>query len=226
MYKKVVLKTFEKGKREIPGKTTKTQISEHISTVLFDDFKIQIGGRTLRNLFDDAIKIKEGEDISINSEYVQGMCKYLGYQDYNHFIKATVVKSNNKVVSYISRHWIILFICFATITSTLGIVSFNKQSWMIWDNDRYIEVDFDEETYSLNKLKLYKKDRIENFHKIIPTCKTEFFNIDGTEKLWYGKNKNGDLEYFTSTGKHPETGKTLKPITDYMIKKYICDSYL
>src|SRR6056300_1755159 len=99
MYKQVVLKTFEKGKKEIPGKTTKTQISEHISTVLFNDFKIQISGRTLRNLFDEANNSTEvKDDISINSEYVQEMCKYLGYEDYNQFVKETIVKSNNKFV--------------------------------------------------------------------------------------------------------------------------------
>ena len=46
--------------------------------------------------------------------------------------------------------------------------------------------------------------------------------MDGSERLWYGKNKNKELEYFTAFGKHPETGKTLKPITKYMIAKYIC----
>ncbi|AJR05030.1 hypothetical protein [Siansivirga zeaxanthinifaciens] len=225
MYKQVVLKTFEKGKKEIPGKTTKTQISEHISTVLFNDFKIQISGRTLRNLFDDANSAEGKNDISINSEYVQEMCKYLGYEDYNQFIKETTFKSNNKFISYLRRHWIILLICFVTITSTIGIVSFNKQRWMIWDNGSYKEVDFNEKDYLSNKLKLFNKDSIDNFNKTIPNCETVFFNEDGTEKLWYGKNKNGDLEFFTALGKHPETGKTLKPITVYMIRKYICNNY-
>ena len=169
--------------------------------------------------------IKENEDISINSEYIQILCKYLNYQDYNHFVKETIVRSNNRFVSYLRSHWIILLICFVTITSTVGIVSINKQICMIWDNDRYIETDFNEETFLLNKLKLYNEDRIENFQKITPTCETVFFNENGSEKLWYGKNKKGDLEYFTSIGKHPKTGKTLKPITVYMIKKYICDNY-
>ena len=226
MYKQVVIKTFEKGKNEIPGKTTKTQIAEHISTILFNDFNIQISGRTLRNLFNNASAIEEKEDITINSEYVKEMCKYLGYKDYNDFIKETVVKSNNKIISYVKRHWIILLICFTTITSAIGIVHFNKQRWMIWDNISYQEVNFNEKNYSLNKLKLYNEDRIKNFYKITPTCETIFFNEDDTERLWYGKNKNGVIEYFTSLGKHPETGKTLKPITNYMIKKYICNIYL
>lgn len=43
--------------------------------------------------------------------------------------------------------------------------------------------------------------------------------------LWYGKNNSGEIEYFTALDKHPKTGKTLKKITDYMIRKYICESY-
>jgi len=41
-------------------------------------------------------------------------------------------------------------------------------------------------------------------------------------KIWYGRNIKKELEFFTSLGLHPETGKTLDPITDYMIKKYAC----
>ena len=96
---------------------------------------------------------------------------------------------------------------------------------MVWEKTKYVEVDFEMERYELNQLKLYKSEQIENFKKVSPNCETVFFNEDGEEIIWYGKNKNGELEYFSLYGKHPETGKTLKPITDYMIRKYICDSY-
>ena len=58
-----------------------------------------------------------------------------------------------------------------------------------------------------------------------PNYETSFFTEDGIEKLRYSKNKNGDLECYYSPGKHPKTGKILKPIPRYMIKKYICNSY-
>jgi len=96
---------------------------------------------------------------------------------------------------------------------------------MIWDSTGYKEVHFDKEKYSLNQLKLYDENSINNFHKITPSCDTVFFNQDTTVRLWYGKNTDGNLEYFTSLGLHPQTNKTLKPITPYMIKKYICNNY-
>ncbi len=49
------------------------------------------------------------------------------------------------------------------------------------------------------------------------------FKEDDSVRIWYGKNREGELEYFSSQGLHPQTGKTLKPITRYMIEKYICN---
>ena len=37
--------------------------------------------------------------------------------------------------------------------------------------------------------------------------------------IWYYKRK-GVIELFNNYGFHPETGKPLKPITNYIIKKY------
>ena len=95
---------------------------------------------------------------------------------------------------------------------------------MVWDDTNYIEVVFNANKYSINQLKLYNEDRINNFKKIIPNCDTKFFNDDGSENVWYGKNNNGELEFFTAFGRHPKTGKILKPITNYMIRKYICNT--
>ena len=94
---------------------------------------------------------------------------------------------------------------------------------MIWDNDHYVEVKFDIEKYNISQLKYYKEERIKFFKRIEPDCNYEFFSSDGSVMVWYGKNAKKELQYFTDYGLHPETGKTLKPITDYMINKYICD---
>jgi hypothetical protein len=53
----------------------------------------------------------------------------------------------------------------------------------------------------------------------VVTCEIIFFNSDKSAGFWYGKNKNHQLEYFTDLVLHPETSKTLKTISAYMIKK-------
>lgn len=98
-----------------------------------------------------------------------------------------------------------------------------RQRWMVWQEDHYIEVSFDSETYNMNQLKFYKEDRVLHFREVNVSCDTIFFNDDGSVKFWYGKNTNKKLEYFTALGLHPETGKTLKPITQYMINTHICN---
>jgi hypothetical protein len=45
--------------------------------------------------------------------------------------------------------------------------------------------------------------------------------LKSTGKLWYLK-RNKSLEIFTAPGNHPEElNKQLKPLSAYMIKKYI-----
>ena len=65
MYKEVVKQAFDKAKQDIPGKSNKTNQSEHISSILLEDYKYQISSRTLRNLYDDSVKKNDKEDISI-----------------------------------------------------------------------------------------------------------------------------------------------------------------
>jgi hypothetical protein len=97
-----------------------------------------------------------------------------------------------------------------------------KTRWMVWDEDHYVEVKFDLQKYDAHQLKIYKQERIDHFKKISVDCSTVFFNSSGAAQIWYGKNTTKTLEFFSAYGLHPETGKTLKPITQYMIDKYVC----
>lgn len=227
MYKKVVQKAFEKADTDIPGKTSKTSISEYISLALLNDFKMQISGKTLRNLLDESYKIEQDEDIKISSEYVQALCKYLGFLNYDDYLSKNSKPSTpqNLFISFFTKNWLVLIICIFSISFIIGYSILNKQKWMAWDNNQFVEVDFDEEKFNLNQLKVFNEEQLIQFKKIEPDCSTKFFNEDGSELLWYGKNAKGELEYFSLFGKHPITGKTLKPITTYMIRKHICDSY-
>ena len=135
------------------------------------------------------------------------------------FLWYRTMSATNKILLYIG---VVMLIAFVSI-STKHIIK-NETRWMVWQEDHYVEVEFDTEKHKVNQLKLYKEDRINLFKKITPVCdSTKFFNEDGSVNIWYGKNRNKELEYFTALGLHPETGKTLKPITQYMIDKYICD---
>lgn len=105
----------------------------------------------------------------------------------------------------------------------ISVVFFmNRECWMAWEKDHYVKTEFDAKRFQNGELKACNEDRLENFAQVPVDCNTIFFNPDRSVKIWYGKNTKGELEYFTDLGLHPKTGKTLKPITKYMIAKHIC----
>jgi len=122
-----------------------------------------------------------------------------------------------------SNRRIIIIICSIIIVGLLIWIPTKQQRWMVWQEDHYKKVSFNLKEYDISQLKIYKAEWVKGFKQIIPGCGvTKFFKDDGSPNLWYGKSSVGNLEFFTHYGLHPETGKTLKPITDYMIGKHIC----
>ncbi len=235
MHKEVIKSAFDKAKQEEQREGVKepsnTSIAIRLSESIRKKTRFSFGERRLRDYYNAALK-EDNDDINIGQQKVLiGLCKYLGYKDYKDFLvnnpymkRMTQPKTRKEeIMIFIKRYRIVLLMCLITVMAVILINYFNKQRWMVWEGDHYVEVRFDAEKYSLSRLKLYNSNRIANFKQIIPDCNnTKFFNDNGSPNLWYGKSTKGELEYFTSLGKHPETGKTLKEITDYMIKKHIC----
>ena len=97
---------------------------------------------------------------------------------------------------------------------------------MIWQEDHYVEVAFDQTKYTKGLLDIYDEYRLKNFKKIRnPDCTTKFFNDKGEVNTWYYKRGMNNLEIFTAPGLHPTNGKTLDPITTYMIGEHICKEF-
>lgn len=229
MHRELVLEAFKSGEEILikngSNNPSINSISEHIATFLTDDFKYSTHSRTLRNYYKTAL---EEEEINISRiETVNGLCKYIGFKDYNDFInsqktvdESTVKKENKK--NFLKKIYLFGFIVIVTvITTVLLFINNNEPKFMIWKIDHYEEVELDLNKYKLSDLKVYKQERIDNFKKIQPDSNYQFFNSDGTERVWYGKNNDKEYDFFTGHGLHPETGKTLKPITKYIINKYI-----
>jgi hypothetical protein len=96
-----------------------------------------------------------------------------------------------------------------------------KKTCMQWQKDHYEAVVC--ETEELGIVNLYSKlpmnENMLTFKKIEVSDTTTFFKHN-KPILWYCKN--GDhLDFFNGPGFHPENEKTLKPITQYMIDKYV-----
>ncbi|WP_432222272.1 hypothetical protein ACRASX_02145 [Flavobacterium sp. TMP13] len=96
-----------------------------------------------------------------------------------------------------------------------------KKECMQWSNDHYEEVSCDLKVQGIgtsNKIEPLDES-VLTLKKIIVTDKTVFFK-DGEAIIWYSKTANG-IEFFNTHGRHPENGHALRPVTQYIINKYV-----
>lgn len=221
MNNKLLLKAFEKAKKEVNSESV-TPRAKVLSDYITEDSKEPYGERILREKYNRLNKTPEST-IVLKKHVEHSLSHYLGYDDYPDFVKNNL-EENHITKNFFDRKKIIVTIILLIIVTVAVLIYnyMNRQRYMVWNEDHYIEVNLDVNKYNLNQLKLYKEERISDFKKVKPNCDYEFFNKDGTVNIWYGKNKQKELEFFTALGLHPETGKTLKPITSYMINKYLC----
>ncbi len=97
---------------------------------------------------------------------------------------------------------------------------FPNKNCMVWVKNHYEAADYDAVKDSLEVI-VYNQNLLDNFKKVT-VCDTTTFFKNGKPLFWYAKDSHkNDLECFTQPGLHPETGKTLKPITEYIVNKYI-----
>ncbi len=233
MHKTLIIRAFKKAKAKRKKQGEKapslSHISEDIALFVKESEGLGLDEKTYRGYRNEAEKlIDTPEDISIKQlKVINGLSKFLGYDGYEDFVKNLEGKNFAQTfVSFLKRNKVVLIIIFLLLVGVSIYYFANQQCYMVWKKDHYVEVKFDPQKYSLRQLKLCNEDRIENFKKITPNCETTvFFDSQGNVKIWYGKNSQKELEYFTSYGLHPDTGKTLKPITEYIIIKYVCKDF-
>lgn len=224
MFDKLILDAFKKAKIDTNSEIV-SQLSKHISDVLLEDYKFQVSERTLRNYYNKIKKEEEEEDISMSSQISLNLSKYLGYEDFKDFIADNNEVSSHKSKGFKNYNKLFTSVAIAIIVILLGYLGYDsmKKECMIWvDNTHYERVSCEEGMEE--GAVLYNEVTLDKFSRVEPDCNYQFFKPNGTENLWYLKGKNGNLEYFTLHGYHPITKKTLKPITQYIIDKYICDT--
>lgn len=238
MHNDLILLAFEKSINSLEEKQavapSKSKAAELLSDYIEEQMGFQIGERRLRDYYNAALK---EEEIEIKQQAVRdGLAKYLGSENFEGWlIKENEIQKQQElgyseeiqskpdfIRDFLIRNKTTALIGIAGLIVYLTINSFNTEKWMVWDGNQFVETSFDGRQVEIGKIKLLDENRLENFKRIVPNCDTQFFNPQGNAQVWYGKNPKGELEFFTELGRHPQTGKTLKPITRYMINKYVC----
>ncbi|MCX2681770.1 hypothetical protein OOZ15_17585 [Galbibacter sp. EGI 63066] len=148
---------------------------------------------------------------------------YLGYKDFDDFIKENesekeaVKRKHEAQIKKLNNRF--LYSLISGIALACGVIFFMvkyyEKNCMIWVGDHYEKI----KCSGTNNEKRLDELVLENFYKI-DACDTTTFFKGGKEVIWYDKSNN-TLEYFTYPGIHPLNGKTLKPISDHIIDKYV-----
>ena len=112
---------------------------------------------------------------------------------------------------------------FGSLSYGVKNIFFPNKNCMVWVKNHYVAVEYDK-VKDTAEVCPFNQEVLDNFKKITVCATTTFFKNGDIDNplVWYGKAPNKkEYEYFNQSGLHPETGKTLKPITKYIIGKYI-----
>ncbi len=112
----------------------------------------------------------------------------------------------------------------AAVLAGLGFISYlalQKKDCMQWSDNHYEEVSCDlkmEGIGTFNAPEPYD-ERIIDLRRI-KVCDTTTFFKNEKAVVWYAK-VGDSVEFFNTHGMHPENGRALRPITPYIIHKYV-----
>ncbi|EIA08014.1 hypothetical protein [Flavobacterium frigoris] len=137
-------------------------------------------------------------------------------------LQSTLSQIQHKTIS-VKQIFKILLLVVIIAVSAYGMKELiaPKKQCMQWQMDHYEIVDCSSTTQGIgiiNEIKPIIEEEMK-LKKIEVSLKTPFFQKNKAA-IWYCK-KDSKLEYFNAAGFHPENGKPLKPISQYIITKYI-----
>ena len=205
MYKNLIISAFEEVRNKT-GKRRDYPRARVLSDYIQEETKEPYGDRSLVTKYQTA---KKGEPVEIPDFVIEGLCKYVGYDDVESWKASTVTKERGEPMDTKKRAWKVS-VSIVLIVGLLGVLSWQyltRERWMEWKDPVYVEADFDAEKLSNGILKIYKQERIDNFKRIEANCNTTFFSPDGTATVFYGKNHKREYQWFTDLAKHPEQVK-------------------
>lgn len=195
--------------------------TEQVLEGRFKKFNL-ISVRGLKDYYDKYVNGKENSSGEPSTELKNLISQYLGYEgflDFEHSIKVSTTglpKTKDISIDNIKK-WVVPTVLFIPLFLGLYLYGFfEREDCIVWKVDHYEKIDCTNraENISINTID------IERFKKIKIDSTTLFFK-NNKAIVWYGKLSNGNVDFFTSRGTHPVTGKELKPVTPYIIDKYI-----
>lgn len=215
MTKRIIEAAFKKAERET-GRETVNANAQFLSEYLLESYKYSISTKSVTRYY-------KGES-SPNLQVLNYLAQYLGYDNYETYLawnsgldkeKLDSIPGQQNFLS--SKKTLAIISILVIVIAVSGYIGFKngESGCMVWKNDHYEIADC---TGSIGEKKNVPYI-LSNFRKVQVSDTTTFFK-KGEVQIWYDKSNN-EVEFFTAPGIHPDNGKTLKPISEYMIEKYI-----
>ncbi len=239
-------KVFEKAKNEC-GSSSKNGMSVHLEKVISDDYNYPITSKSFSRHFDDFVKennlkkeispdYESFGDFNQKNQLIKSDEKEVNVEeivsvelivDDNISAEAEIINLPSKKNNFfekikLQRNKVIAGSGIATILASVGLFlnSINQNSsCMIWKENHYEEIECEETSPQMNAVPY--NEIVFQLKKITKPDTLNFENA--LDKVWYTK-KNGEVEFYTNYGLHPENGKTLKPVTKYILTKYVLNN--
>ncbi|WP_264524861.1 hypothetical protein [Flavobacterium sp. N502536] len=100
--------------------------------------------------------------------------------------------------------------------------AFQDKECMQWSGDHYEMVDCDlkiEDPVKYADIEILDPTLI-HLKKIKVCDTTTYFDKNGVAIVWYARKANG-IDFFDAHGRHPENNSPLRPVTHYILNKYV-----
>jgi hypothetical protein len=161
--------------------------------------------------------LKFAKNLSENKEIHLSVFKNNDIETRKNNTPITEVKSKKRKLIY----GILGFAGLFSLGYTAKDIAFPKKECIQWQGNHYELMDCKNEANSFYKTTpiIPFDEKTKSLQRVMVSDTTTFF-VDGKAVIWYCKVE-GVPEYFNGPGFHPITGKALKPITKYMINKYV-----
>ncbi len=244
----IVLKVFDKAKKE-HASHSRYALSNYIANTISEKHRY-IHPKTLERAYDRYIDKKKKHGPA-SAESIDLFCKYLKKEDYKDYLECNPIEELTETVGFNWKWITTIVVVLSVVLLVKWVIGnqvswgddddtpntentegFRKKnlesqlissSCMTWADSLFVAVACDIGPYSKygTKVESLDKSRLTNMKKVQVTAAYDFFTDDDKPLVWYYKNNEGEIEYFTAPGLHPTNGETLRKITTHIIKTYV-----
>ena len=210
--KELVTRVFEKAKK-VSSKDSPYGLCKYLN----EEAEINVSERNLNRYYDCYVAKKSGKNIRPDRASLDLLAQYLNSENFKAFVKEleesetdNLLKNKVQKLKNLLSLSLICIILLSIVLAFYVVGSFEKNC-MVWVNDHYEAVKC---SGSANER---KRDNV-----ILLNLKKIKNPLACLRNMWYDKSDN-KVSFFTYHGKHPENGKILKPVTEYICEKYILE---